>query len=136
MSPSLFYYAPSKVPAISNYELQISPGPISYCSYSMRVSLFLCFSLIQYLSRSKWHHFSPDESPMLIKPVFSDCSVFERENTDKLDISDEFKNVLDTIRLHNDDKIRCVLNKADCVTREQLVRVYGSLLWSMGECTA
>lgn len=73
---------------------------------------------------------------MLINPVFSDCSVFERENTDKLDISDEFKNVLDTIRLHNDDKIRCVLNKADCVTREQLVRVYGSLLWSMGECTA
>ncbi|KAL3796065.1 hypothetical protein ACHAW5_007848 [Stephanodiscus triporus] len=51
----------------------------------------------------------------------------------KLDISDEFKNVLDTIRLHNVDKIRCVLNKADCVTREQLVRVYGSLLWSMGK---
>ncbi len=42
--------------------------------------------------------------------------------------------MLDTIRLHNDDKIRCVLNKSDCVTREQLVRVYGSLLWSMGEC--
>ena len=40
----------------------------------------------------------------------------------KLDISDEFKNVIDTIRLYNDDKIRCVLNKADCVTREQLVR--------------
>jgi hypothetical protein len=57
-----------------------------------------------------------------------------QQNIDKLDISDEFKNVLDTIRLHNDDKIRCVLNKADCVTREQLVRVYGSLLWSMGEC--
>lgn len=51
----------------------------------------------------------------------------------KLDISDEFKNVIDTIRLHNDDKIRCVLNKADCVTREQLVRVYGSLMWSMGK---
>ena len=51
----------------------------------------------------------------------------------KLDISDEFKNVIDTIRLYNDDKIRCVLNKADCVTREQLVRVYGSLMWSMGK---
>jgi len=31
----------------------------------------------------------------------------------KLDISDEFKSVIDTIRQHNDDKIRCVLNKAD-----------------------
>ena len=51
----------------------------------------------------------------------------------KLDISDEFKSVIDTISLHNSDKIRCVLNKADCVTREQLVRVYGSLMWSMGK---
>lgn len=51
----------------------------------------------------------------------------------KLDISDEFKEVIDTIRLYNNDKIRCVLNKADCVTREQLVRVYGSLMWSMGK---
>jgi GTPase SAR1 family protein len=47
----------------------------------------------------------------------------------KLDISDEFKNVIDTITKYNDDKIRCVLNKADAVTREQLVRVYGSLMW-------
>jgi hypothetical protein len=51
----------------------------------------------------------------------------------KLDISDEFKGVIDTITRHNDDKIRCILNKADCVTREQLVRVYGSLMWSMGK---
>jgi len=51
----------------------------------------------------------------------------------KLDISDEFKSVIDTIRLNNADKVRCVLNKSDCVTREQLVRVYGSLMWSMGK---
>ena len=51
----------------------------------------------------------------------------------KLDISDEFKNVIDTIRHYNDDKIRCILNKADAVTRDQLVRVYGSLMWSMGK---
>jgi hypothetical protein len=51
----------------------------------------------------------------------------------KLDISDEFKEVVETIRPHNDDKIRCVLNKADSVEQEQLVRVYGSLLWSMGK---
>jgi len=51
----------------------------------------------------------------------------------KLDISDELKDVIETIRPHNDDKVRCVLNKADGVTREQLVRVYGSLMWSMGK---
>ncbi len=51
----------------------------------------------------------------------------------KLDISDELKDVVQTIRPNNDDKMRCVLNKADSVTREQLVRVYGSLLWSMGK---
>jgi len=51
----------------------------------------------------------------------------------KLDISDELKDIIKCIRPHNDDKIRCILNKADGVTREQLVRVYGSLLWSMGK---
>jgi len=51
----------------------------------------------------------------------------------KLDISDELKEVIEKIRPYNDDKIRCVLNKADGVGREQLVRVFGSLLWSMGK---
>lgn len=51
----------------------------------------------------------------------------------KLDLSDEFKEVVETIRPDNDDKIRCILNKADSVSREQLVRVYGSLMWSMGK---
>mmetsp|Transcript_51302 Transcript_51302/g.76140 ORF Transcript_51302/g.76140 Transcript_51302/m.76140 type:complete len:321 (+) Transcript_51302:344-1306(+) len=51
----------------------------------------------------------------------------------KLDISDELKEIIEKIRPHNDDKIRCVLNKADQVNREQLVRVYGALMWSMGK---
>lgn len=51
----------------------------------------------------------------------------------KLDISDELKQVVETIKPHNDDKIRCVLNKADSIDREELVRVYGSLMWSMGK---
>jgi len=51
----------------------------------------------------------------------------------KLDVSDEFKQVVETIRTHNDDKIRCVLNKADSLAREEFVRVYGSLMWSMGK---
>ena len=32
----------------------------------------------------------------------------------KLDISDELKEVIETIRPHNDDKMRCVLNKGEC----------------------
>lgn len=51
----------------------------------------------------------------------------------KLDISDELKEIINKIRPNNDDKIRCVLNKADGVQREQFVRVYGSLMWSMGK---
>mmetsp|Transcript_32686 Transcript_32686/g.47978 ORF Transcript_32686/g.47978 Transcript_32686/m.47978 type:complete len:579 (+) Transcript_32686:100-1836(+) len=50
----------------------------------------------------------------------------------KLDISDEFKRVLLSLK-GNDDKIRVVLNKADAVTTSQLMRVYGSMMWSLGK---
>lgn len=50
----------------------------------------------------------------------------------KLDISDEFKEVVESIRPHIDDKIRCVLNKADSVEKDHFVRVYGSLMWAKG----
>jgi len=43
----------------------------------------------------------------------------------KLDVSDEMKEIIELIRPHNYEKIRCVLNKADGVTKEQMVRVYG-----------
>ena len=66
----------------------------------------------------------------------------------KLDISDEFKQAIMSIREH-DDKIRWVersswlvtemteitcricLNKADMMTTQQLMRVYGALMWSL-----
>jgi hypothetical protein len=50
----------------------------------------------------------------------------------KLDISDEFKGVIEELHSH-DDKVHCVLNKADQLDSESLMRVYGALLWSMGK---
>jgi hypothetical protein len=50
----------------------------------------------------------------------------------KLDISDEFRGVIEELHSH-DDKVHCVLNKADQLDSESLMRVYGALLWSMGK---
>ncbi|XP_077221050.1 EH domain-containing protein 1 isoform X1 [Tasmannia lanceolata] len=50
----------------------------------------------------------------------------------KLDISDEFRRVIGSLRGH-DDKIRVVLNKSDQVDTQQLMRVYGALMWSLGK---
>lgn len=53
-------------------------------------------------------------------------------DADKLDISDEMKQTLLALK-GNDDKIRCILNKADAVNNQQLMRVYGALMWSLGK---
>ncbi|CAN7938169.1 unnamed protein product [Ixodes hexagonus] len=50
----------------------------------------------------------------------------------KLDISDEFQRSIEALRGH-DDKIRIVLNKADMVDQQQLMRVYGALMWSLSK---
>ena len=50
----------------------------------------------------------------------------------KLDISDTFKQVLSVLK-DKDEKVRIVLNKADTVTVPNLLRVYGSLMWSLGK---
>jgi len=44
----------------------------------------------------------------------------------------ELKGAIDVLKGH-DDKIRCILNKADQIDRQQLMRVYGALLWSLGK---
>jgi hypothetical protein len=49
-----------------------------------------------------------------------------------LDISDELKRAIEVLR-RNDDKIRIVLNKADAVDHQALMRVYGALMWSLGK---
>lgn len=53
-------------------------------------------------------------------------------DANKLDISDEFKCIITAIKVH-DDKIRVVLNKVDMITNQQLMRVYGALMWSLGK---
>ena len=50
----------------------------------------------------------------------------------KLDISDEFRRVIEIIK-KNHSKIRIVLNKSDMITTQQLMRVYGALMWSLGK---
>jgi len=50
----------------------------------------------------------------------------------KLDISDEFREAIESLK-GNDDKVRVVLNKADTLTTQQLMRVYGALMWSLGK---
>ncbi|KAG2824797.1 hypothetical protein JG687_00006002 [Phytophthora cactorum] len=50
----------------------------------------------------------------------------------KLDISDEFQRVIEVLQGQS-DKVRCVLNKADQVDQQRLLRVYGALMWSLGK---
>ena len=51
----------------------------------------------------------------------------------KLDISDELKRVIELMTPRHQDKIRVLLNKADSVDTQQLMRVYGALMWSLGK---
>jgi GTP-binding protein EngB required for normal cell division len=50
----------------------------------------------------------------------------------KLDISDEFQATIKALK-GQDDKIRVVLNKADKISSQQLMRVYGAMMWSLGK---
>jgi len=49
----------------------------------------------------------------------------------KLDLSDEMGDAIKSLQKHY-DKIRVVLNKADSISHQNLLKVYGALLWSLG----
>ena len=50
----------------------------------------------------------------------------------KLDVSDELRRAVQSLARW-DEKIRIILNKADGVDNQQLMRVYGALMWSLGK---
>ncbi|CAD5116986.1 DgyrCDS5820 [Dimorphilus gyrociliatus] len=50
----------------------------------------------------------------------------------KLDISDEFRSVIESLK-PQEEKVRVVLNKADMINTQSLMRVYGALMWSLGK---
>ncbi|GMI32641.1 hypothetical protein TeGR_g2854 [Tetraparma gracilis] len=50
----------------------------------------------------------------------------------KLDISDEMGSAIKVLQKYS-DKIKVVLNKSDTISHQQLMKVYGALLWSLGK---
>eukprot|EP00918_Siedleckia_nematoides_P017836 GHVU01038226.1.p1 GENE.GHVU01038226.1~~GHVU01038226.1.p1 ORF type:complete len:494 (-),score=116.24 GHVU01038226.1:451-1932(-) len=57
--------------------------------------------------------------------------IFLMFDAHKLDISDEFYRCIGMLK-GNETKIRIILNKADSVSTQQLLRVYGALMWVLG----
>ena len=50
----------------------------------------------------------------------------------KIDVSDELKEIIEALAAH-DEKMRLVINKADCLTTEEIMHVYGGTMWFLGK---
>ncbi|KAJ1445255.1 P-loop containing nucleoside triphosphate hydrolase protein [Pelagophyceae sp. CCMP2097] len=50
----------------------------------------------------------------------------------KIDVSDELKEIIDVLQGH-DEKMRLVLNKADACSTEEIMHVYGGIMWFLGK---
>ncbi|CAM9166710.1 unnamed protein product [Ectocarpus sp. 8 AP-2014] len=66
---------------------------------------------------------------------FADRSdlIFLVFDSHKLDMGEEFREVVSAIAQHG-DRVRVVLNKAQEVDDDRLLKVYGALMWSIGRC--
>ena len=53
-------------------------------------------------------------------------------DTLKLDLGDELLEVIRSLEPFH-DRIRCVLNKADQVDKQRLLRAFGALMWNLGK---
>lgn len=53
-------------------------------------------------------------------------------DTLKLDLCDELREVIASLSPFH-DRLRCVLNKADQVDNQRLLRAFGALMWSLGK---
>jgi len=49
----------------------------------------------------------------------------------KIDVSDELSEAIKSLPKHY-NKVRVILNKADSISQQNLVKVYGALLWNLG----
>lgn len=98
-------------PLLENVNIIDTPGVLS--GEKQRLSRGYDFAQV-----SRWF---AERSDLIL--LLFDCS--------KVDISDEFKFVIEELQPH-ESKVHCVLNKAESLDQEQLMRVYGALLWSMG----
>ncbi|KAH8069416.1 hypothetical protein JL721_5978 [Aureococcus anophagefferens] len=81
----------------------------------------MCAPLLEHLTPSTRRACSPAKQ-----------RVARNYDFDVLDISDELMSVIKGFKGH-EDKVRVVLNKADSVSQQQLMRVYGALMWSLGK---
>ena len=57
--------------------------------------------------------------------------IFLFVDANKLELSGDFQQIVHMIRAY-DDKLRIVLNKTDLMNQQEMIRLYGALMWFLG----